>query len=146
MPKRNSPNDFNEIDDLNNLNEIVNDKRIAKRATEKKTRRDRHYEKQFIKNTIKTHLENKKTMTKPEIIQQLKSIVKPYVKNQDAFESLNEETDFIRDLEINSANLVDIILDVEEAFEIVIDNQEMENMLNIQATLTIIENKLAQKE
>ena len=146
MPKRNSPNDFNEIDDLNNLNEIVNDKRIAKRATEKKTRRDRHYEKQFIKNTIKTHLENKKTMTKPEIIQQLKSIVKPYVKNQAAFESLNEETDFIRDLEINSANLVDIILDVEEAFEIVIDNQEMENMLNIQATLTIIENKLAQKE
>jgi hypothetical protein len=33
------------------LNEIVSDKRLAKRATEK-NRRNRHYEKQFIKNTI----------------------------------------------------------------------------------------------
>ncbi len=84
-------------------------------------------------------------MTKTEITQQLKIIVKPYVKNQNAFENLNEDTDFIRDLEINSANLVDIILDVEEAFDIVIDNQEMENMLNVKATLLIIESKLAQK-
>ncbi len=85
-------------------------------------------------------------MTKTEIIQQLKLIVKPYVKNQTAFENLTEETDFIRDLEINSANLVDIILDVEEAFDLVIDNQEMETMLTISATVSLIENKLAQKE
>ena len=54
MPKRNSPNDIQEIDDLNRLDSIVHDKRNAKRADEKKTRRDRHYEKQFIKNTIKS--------------------------------------------------------------------------------------------
>jgi hypothetical protein len=52
MPKRNAPNDFKEIDDLNRLNELVNDKRNDKRANEKKNRRNRHYEKQFIKNTI----------------------------------------------------------------------------------------------
>lgn len=84
--------------------------------------------------------------TKNEIIQQLKAIVKPYVKNETAFENLTEETDFIRDLQINSANLVDIILDVEEAFDIVIDNQEMEQMLNVSATVAIIENKLSEKE
>ncbi len=50
--KRNSPKDISQIDDLNRLNEIVSDKRLAKRATEKKNRRNRHYEKQFIKNTI----------------------------------------------------------------------------------------------
>ena len=55
MPKRNSPNDIKEIDDLNRLDDIVHDKRNSKRAVDKKTRRDRHYEKQFIKNTIKTH-------------------------------------------------------------------------------------------
>ena len=54
MPKRNSPNDFKEIDDLNRLDKIVFDKRNVKRADDKKTRRDRHYEKQFIKNTINT--------------------------------------------------------------------------------------------
>lgn len=50
--KRNSPKDISNLDDLNRLNEIVSDKRLAKRATEKKNRRNRHYEKQFIKNTI----------------------------------------------------------------------------------------------
>ena len=50
--KRNSPKDISNIDDLNRLNEIVSDKRLAKRASEKKKRRNRHYEKQFIKNTI----------------------------------------------------------------------------------------------
>ena len=55
MPKRNSPNDFKEIDDLNRLNVLVVDKRNAKRSDHKKGRRNRHYEKQFIKNTLKNH-------------------------------------------------------------------------------------------
>ena len=52
MSKRNSPNDINQLEDLNRLNEIIIDKRNAKRANQKKNRRNRHYEKQFIKNAI----------------------------------------------------------------------------------------------
>lgn len=145
MPKRNSPNDIKELDDLNRLKDIVNDKRNAKRAVDKKTRRDRHYEKQFIKSTIKSHLETKLKMTKSEIIEKLKSIVKPYIKNQEAFDNLTESTDFIDDLQINSANLVDVILDIEEIFDIVIDNEEMEKMLDVKSALAIIEVKLSEK-
>ena len=36
MPRRNSPNDIKEIDDLNRLHAIVHDKRNSKRAVEKK--------------------------------------------------------------------------------------------------------------
>ncbi len=85
-------------------------------------------------------------MDKTEIIKQLKSIVKPFVINKEAFESIDEETDFIKDLNINSANLVDIVLDVEEAFGIEIDNQSMERMLTVKATLNIIETKLAESD
>ncbi len=145
MPRRNSPNDIKEIDDLNRLAEIVHDKRNAKRAVDKKTRRDRHYEKQFIKNTLKSNIHNSEIMTKPEIIENLKLIVKPYVKNQVALDNLTEKTDFINDLQINSANLVDVILDIEEVFEIEIDNESMEKMLNVKATLNIIDTKLSQK-
>ena len=145
MPKRNSPNDIKEIDDLNRLKDLVNDKRNAKRAAEKKTRRDRHYEKQFIKNTIKSHLEPYFKMTKPVIIEQLKSIVKPYIKNQEAFDNLTENTDFINDLKINSANLVDVILDIEEVFDVSISNEEMEKMLDVKTALEIIETKLTMK-
>lgn len=84
-------------------------------------------------------------MDKTEIIQRLKTIVKPFVINKDAFDSIDEDTDFIKDLNINSANLVDIVLDVEEAFGIEIDNQSMEKMLTVKATLNIIETKLSEK-
>jgi len=84
-------------------------------------------------------------MTKEIIIEQLKTIVKPFVKNQEAFDLLTEDTDFITDLQINSANLVDIILDIEDVFGIEIDNLSMEKMLNIKATLDIITTKLNTK-
>lgn len=81
-------------------------------------------------------------MTKEEIIQKLTIIVKPYVQNEEGFKNLNEETDFINDLEINSANLVDIILDVEDEFNIEIDNDSMEKMLSVKATVEIIQEKI----
>ena len=58
---------------------------------------------------------------------------------------LTEDTDFINDLKINSANLVDVILDIEEKYDIVIDNEAMERMINVKAAMEIIENKLSEK-
>ena len=81
-------------------------------------------------------------MTKEEIISKLTTIVKPYVQNEEGFKNLNENTDFINDLEINSANLVDIILDAEDEFKIEIDNDSMEKMLSVKATVEIIQTKI----
>ncbi len=84
-------------------------------------------------------------MNKEQTLQELKSIIKPYIQNQEAFEILTEDTDFINDLKINSANLVDVILDIEEKYNIVIDNESMERMVNVKAALEIIDTKLASK-
>jgi acyl carrier protein len=84
-------------------------------------------------------------MNREEIITRLKPIVSTYVEDKDQLENLNESTDFIKDLRINSANLVDIVLDVEEEFGIVIDNLSMERMLNVGASIEIIETKLAEQ-
>ena len=84
-------------------------------------------------------------MDTQEIIEKLKNIVKPYIKNQEAFNKLTESTDFIADLQINSANLVDVILDIEEEFEIVIDNESMERMVDVKSAMEIIETKLSIK-
>jgi len=82
-------------------------------------------------------------MSRKELIISLQKIVKPYVQNQEAFKNLSEETDFINDLKINSANLVDVILDVEDEFGIEIDNESMEKMLSVKSAMDIIESKLA---
>lgn len=95
--------------------------------------------------TGRSHQNNPKPMNKEEIISQLKTIVRPYARNEEAFDNLNENTDFITDLKINSANLVDIILDIEEAFDITIDNDAMQRMLNVKSALEIVESKLAEK-
>jgi len=84
-----------------------------------------------------------KKMTKEELIIKLKAIVKPYIQDEEAFINLTEETDFINDLKINSANLVDVVLDVEDEFNIEIDNDSMEKMLSVKAAMEIIEQKLS---
>ena len=54
MPRRNSPKVIENLDDLSHIDVMVLDKRSGQRASAKKNRRNRHYEKQFIRNTL-TH-------------------------------------------------------------------------------------------
>jgi acyl carrier protein len=84
-------------------------------------------------------------MTKEELIEKLKGIVKPYVKSEEGFKNLDENTGFLNDLKINSANLVDVILDIENEFDIIIDNESMEKMLTVKAAMEIITTKLSEK-
>ncbi len=81
-------------------------------------------------------------MKKEDLIAKLRSIVEPYIQNEEAFKNLSEDTNFITDLQINSANLVDVILDVEDAFDIRIEEDEMERMLSVKAAMDIIIPKL----
>ncbi|MEJ7558978.1 MAG: phosphopantetheine-binding protein [Pedobacter sp.] len=84
-------------------------------------------------------------MTNEDLIAKLKPIVANYAQDKVALEQINPETDFIKDLKINSANLVDVVLDVEEEFDIVIDNESMERMLDVKSAMEIIEAKLGEK-
>jgi len=63
MSQRNSLNAIADLDDLSHLDELVVDKRLAQRASAKKNRRNRHYEKQFIRHSLAHHLEAKKKDT-----------------------------------------------------------------------------------
>lgn len=81
-------------------------------------------------------------MKKEELIAKLKTIVEPYIQDEDAFRNLSEDSTFIGDLKINSANLVDVILDVEDEFDIRIENEEMEKMLSVKAAMEIISSKI----
>lgn len=83
-------------------------------------------------------------MNKQTLISELKTVLLPYVQDKEAFEKLHEQTDFINDLKINSANLVDVILDIEDKYQIEIDNHSMEKMLNVEKAIEVIQAKLAE--
>ena len=56
MPRRNSPHVVEDLSDLSHLDELVVDKRYGQRSSAKKNRRNRHYEKQFIRHSLAHHL------------------------------------------------------------------------------------------
>ena len=84
-------------------------------------------------------------MQDQEIIEQLKAVIKTYVEDQATFADIQAETHLINDLKINSAHLVDIILDTEEAFDIEIDDEAAEQMLTVKAAVEIVRQKLEEK-
>lgn len=73
---------------------------------------------------------------------QLQDIIKPYLPEDVSVQDIKEESHFINELNINSANLVDIILDVEDAFDIILENEDMEKMQTVSDALAIIKTKL----
>ena len=81
-------------------------------------------------------------MTNNDLIAKLKTIVAPYIQDEEAFKNLSEDTDFVSDLKINSANLVDIILDIEDEFDIRLENEDMEKMLDVKSAMAIVNSKL----
>ncbi len=81
-------------------------------------------------------------MTEIAILEKIKKIVTPYVQRKEGLEDFNDSTDFLVDLKINSANLVDVILDVEDEFNIEIDTTSMDGMLTAGDAKRIILNKM----
>jgi len=84
-------------------------------------------------------------MTRQEILNELKKVISPYTTNKELLAGMNENTDLIRDLKINSANLVDIIIDAESNYNIEIDYDDADKMMNVGSCIDIISQKIAQK-
>ena len=80
-------------------------------------------------------------MEKQEVLEKVKDIIKPYVKNQEAFDNIANETKIVEDLRINSARVVDIILAFEDEFEIEIDDEEIEDVSDIGSVVSLITKK-----
>ena len=92
-----------------------------------------------------SHSMNRKNinMTQEQIIEKLRGIIEPYVEDKSALQSMNGETNLLNDLDVNSANLVDIIIDVEDAFDIEIDDDSAEKMLTVKDAVEIVKTKMA---
>jgi acyl carrier protein len=85
-------------------------------------------------------------MTRQEILSELKKVISPYTTNKEMLESIDDNTDLIADLKINSANLVDIIIDAEAKYDIEIDYDSADKMVNVGNCIDVISDKLGQKQ
>ena len=77
-------------------------------------------------------------MDRQPILTQVISILKPYVKNQDALAQASEETSILNALQVNSARLVDIILAMEDEFDIEIDDDQADTVQTLKDAVDVI--------
>ena len=69
------------------------------------------------------------------------AILSKYIYDKKVLENIPENPKIIDDLKINSARIVDVILDVEEAYNIEIDDKSLKQIKTLNDILNIIENK-----
>lgn len=80
-----------------------------------------------------------------QIEKKLKEILSKYLPDKSTLDSFDPEMKLISDLKINSARIVDIILDIEEEFQIDFSNRDIEKISNISGILNLIKTKTQEK-
>ena len=73
--------------------------------------------------------------------QQIIDILKKYTFDEKVWENYTPDKNLKDDLKINSARVVDIVLDLEEKFDIEISDEEIEKMKTIKDIIEIVSNK-----
>ncbi|HET7768324.1 MAG TPA: acyl carrier protein [Chloroflexota bacterium] len=74
-------------------------------------------------------------------IQQVTEIVTKFAKNQAALATISPTTRFREDLDISSASLIDIVLDLEDTFSLTIEDDELKQITTVGAAVELIESK-----
>jgi acyl carrier protein len=83
-------------------------------------------------------------MDRKTILIELKKVLAPYTENKEMLDGINDDTDLIKDLKINSANIVDIIIDAESQYKIEIDIDSAEKMYKVGSCIDVILDKMNQ--
>ncbi|MGJ8666014.1 MAG: acyl carrier protein [Patiriisocius sp.] len=81
-------------------------------------------------------------MTSEAIYAKLLPIVKTYLPEDVDENDINPDSDLTKELNINSAHLVDVVLDVEDTFDVAFANEDMEKLRTINDAIAIIQAKL----
>jgi len=81
---------------------------------------------------------NDELVTKDELYTKVVEILSPYVTSEDAPVHFSEEATLLGDLLINSARLIDIVLDFESEFDIAIDDDQVAKLRTVGDAVEIV--------
>jgi len=81
-------------------------------------------------------------MDRRNILEELKKVLYPYTENKELLQNINDDTNLVKDLKINSANLVDIIIDAEAKYNIEIDFDSAEKIITVGNCIEAIAEKI----
>mgnify|MGYP002526429034 CR=1 FL=1 len=70
-------------------------------------------------------------MEQSEIMESVVKIITPWVKNEDALQSVSMETSSLDDLKVNSERLVDVVIAFEDEFDIEVPDEEAQTIRTV---------------
>ncbi|MFZ5889467.1 MAG: acyl carrier protein [Myxococcota bacterium] len=80
-------------------------------------------------------------MNEREIFASVVAILTPFVKAPDALSSCSAETTILGDLKVNSARLVDVMLEMEERFGIQVSDDEVDGLRTVGDAVQLVMTK-----
>lgn len=85
-------------------------------------------------------------ISREELSEKLKGIVLSYIPEEEMPENIDYNMDLINDLGVNSMHLIDIVIDVENEYDITISDEELQSMNSLNKVLDVLMKKLEDKE
>lgn len=82
-------------------------------------------------------------MSSTDIYNKLRPIIQNYLPDDVSEADITMESDLAQELNISSAYFVDIILDIEDAFDIEFQNEEIENFQTVGDAVNVIKSKIS---
>jgi acyl carrier protein len=77
-------------------------------------------------------------MTQQEVHTKVLEILRPFVKSNVPMDQVTMETSILKDLKVNSARLVDIVLEIEDAFGIAVKDEEADQVKTVGDAVNLI--------
>ncbi|MDH5721534.1 MAG: acyl carrier protein [Spirochaetia bacterium] len=81
-------------------------------------------------------------MEDKEIFDKIVGIIGPFAKNKENVANVSDGSNILKDFEVNSSRLVDIILALEDEFDIEISDEEAEKIETIGDAVNLIKEKV----
>ncbi len=77
-------------------------------------------------------------MNNEKILSEVIGIIGKHTRNQGALATASMETELLKDLQINSARFVDIILEFEDRFNVQIPDEEADSISTVGDAVTLV--------
>ena len=77
-------------------------------------------------------------MDQQEVFTKVVAILKPFVKAPEALATVAMETSVLKDLKVNSARLVDVVLEIEDVFGIAVTDAQADSVKTVGDAVNLI--------
>lgn len=80
-------------------------------------------------------------MNEQQVYEKVVKVISPFAKNAEALAAISAQSNILDDLQVNSARLVDIVLEFEDEFDIEVEDEAADSIVTVGDAVSLIMKK-----